>query len=141
MLVRLTRLEEFLGVKGFTNKLLHVSSSQEHDGQQPHQHPGEDEAEPDAAVDEDRHRCQGQQNQSWESSGEDDVRHEHRSARVGDAASCGGRGVFVVSQGAAEQTQVVEGQDEDDHTAQGDTADPPERDRDTVTDVILYAII
>lgn len=33
--------------------------------------------------------------------------------------------MLVVSQRAAQQAQVVEGQDEDDHAAQGDAAHPP----------------
>lgn len=54
-----------------------------------------------------------------------DSRHEHRSSCVGDAASCRRWGVLVVSQGATEQAQVVEGQDQDHHAAKSDTANPP----------------
>lgn len=54
-----------------------------------------------------------------------DSRHEHRSSRVGDAASGRGRGVLVVSQGATQQAQVVEGQHQDHHAAKSNAADPP----------------
>ena len=49
----MTCLEEFFCVEGFTDKFLHVSSSQEDDGHHSHQHPGEDEAKPNAAVEKD----------------------------------------------------------------------------------------
>lgn len=55
-----------------------------------------------------------------------DSRHEHRSSRVGDASSRRGRGVLVVSQGATQQAQVVEGQDQDHHAAESNAANPPE---------------
>lgn len=45
-----TCLENLFGVEGFANELLHVSSSQEDGGHHSHQHPGEDEAEPNATV-------------------------------------------------------------------------------------------
>lgn len=50
----MTCLEDFFGVEGFTNKFLHVSSSQEDNGHHSHQHPGEDEAKSNAAVEKDR---------------------------------------------------------------------------------------
>ena len=50
----LTHLEHLFGVERFTEKFLHVSSQQEDGGHQSHQHPGEDDAEPDAAVEETR---------------------------------------------------------------------------------------
>ena len=59
------------------------------------------------------------------SCGRIDSRHEHRPSRVGDAASGRGRGVLVVSQGATEEAQVVEGQDQDHHAAKSDARNPP----------------
>lgn len=50
----MTCLEDLFSVEGFTHEFLHVSSSQEDDGHQSHQHPGEDEADPNATV-ENRH--------------------------------------------------------------------------------------
>lgn len=51
----LTYLEDFPGVVRLTENLLHVSSHQKDGGHHPHQHPGEDEAESDATVED---RCQ-----------------------------------------------------------------------------------
>lgn len=48
----LTCLEDFFGVERLTEKFLHVSSKQEHDSHHSHQHQGEDDAEPNAAVEE-----------------------------------------------------------------------------------------
>lgn len=45
-----TCLEYFCAVERFTDEFLHVSSNQKDDGHQSHQHPGEDEAESNAAV-------------------------------------------------------------------------------------------
>lgn len=50
----MTCLEDFFSVERFTNKFLHVSSSQEDGGHHSHQHPGEDEAESNATVEKDR---------------------------------------------------------------------------------------
>lgn len=50
----MTCLEELFGVERFTNKFLHVPSSQEYDGHHSHQHPGEDETKSDAAVEKSR---------------------------------------------------------------------------------------
>lgn len=50
----MTCLEDFFGVKGFTKEFLHVSSSQEDGGHHSHQHPGEDEAKSNTAVEKDR---------------------------------------------------------------------------------------
>lgn len=46
----MTCLEDLFGVERFTEKFLHVSSDQEDGGHQSHQHPGEDDAEPNTAV-------------------------------------------------------------------------------------------
>lgn len=56
-LFRLTTcLEELFGVERFTDEFLNVPSGQENDGHHSHQHPGEDEAESDAAVEQQSRR-------------------------------------------------------------------------------------
>lgn len=56
-------------MEGLTNKFLSVSSSQEYDGHHSHQHPGEDEAKSDAAVEKSRQipsgRAEVQNNKRW----------------------------------------------------------------------------
>lgn len=128
----LTCLKDFLGVIRLTENLLHVSSQQKEDGHHPHQHPGEDEAESNAPVG--SRRGWSQTSQSRSSSGRrprPHSRHQHCSSRVGDAAPCCRRGVLVVAQCSTQQAQVVEGQDQDHHAAEGDAANPPGRSRDT----------
>lgn len=59
-------------------------------------------------------------------------RHQHGASSVGDAASRRRGGVLVVAQCAAQQAQVVEGQDQDHHAAEGDAANPPASSHEAV---------
>jgi len=53
-------------------------------------------------------------------------RHEQVSSRVRDTSTCGWRSVPVKSQNTTQQSQKIEGKDKHNHTAQGNTTDPPE---------------
>lgn len=53
------------------------------------------------------------------------LRHEQVSSSVWQAATGCGCGLLVVTTAATQQTQDVEGQDQDDHAERCHTADPP----------------
>lgn len=72
-----------------------------------------------------------------------DLRHKHRSSCIGDAAPCCRWGMFVIAQRAAQQAQVVEGQDQDHHATKSNAANPPEgsRQSQTIRDLTVYQSI
>lgn len=65
------------------------------------------------------------------------VRHQQVAASVRQAASRCGRGLFVVATDAAQQTEDVEGHDQDNHAEHCHTADPPASHTNTQTLIII----